>query len=238
MLVELVERRRAEREERRRAPSAPPTTRTGRASAAPAASRGISGSGLTIGIHTIERRHEQHRVQREVHEPRAQALVHDQRPVREHEHDVEDEQRGDEPRQRAHGAEQPPRARAPGAAATPGVPSSSSGATTIVKHEVLHHVDAEVVALGDVVDRVVGRQPHREHAERPARDLEAGDDRRARRRPARARAGRSRSRTRPRTARRAARRRDAPSSSGRRRAGISAPAQSASTPCSVASTTR
>ena len=45
-----------------------------------------------------------------------------------------------------------------------GMPSSSSGATTMVKQQVLHHVDAEVVALGDVVHRVVGRHPHREHA--------------------------------------------------------------------------
>ena len=52
--------------------------------------------------------------------------------------------------------------------------------------QVLHHVDAVVRLLGEVVDRPVGRQPDREHAERAARDLEPRDDRVARRRVARA----------------------------------------------------
>ena len=161
-----------------------------------------------------QRADEQRRVEREVQRRRREALVHDRGPVREHEHHVVDDQRGQEPRQPAHRPED--------AAGRPQDVPEQPGRRAEEQqrggqhreHQVLHHVHAVHLLLGDVVDRPVGREPDRDDPEEEADDLEPRDRGPARRRRSAARAVRSRRRT-----RRSARRRGARRPGGRSRRG-------------------
>ena len=81
-------------------------------------------------------------------------------------HEVEQDQRRDEPGQPAHDRNSH-RGDRSHRASQPGRPEQQQRRGDHREHQVLHHVDAVEVALGEVVDRPVGREQHRERRRAP-----------------------------------------------------------------------